>query len=72
MFSNVTTTTRITPNFTLQNWYIGLYLSEGERMGVRKVLEVWFMNLELWGLNFKGPLGGVELLVLVAGFKLQG
>ena len=30
----------ILPNFTLQNWYIGLYLSEGERMGVRKVLEV--------------------------------
>ena len=36
------------------------------------VISLWFMNLELWGLNFKGPLGGVELVVLVAGFKLQG
>ena len=41
LFSNVTTRTRrrrrTTPNLTLQNWYIGLYLRDGERMGVWKV-----------------------------------
>ena len=43
MFSHVTTRTRRTrrtrtsPNFTLQEGSIGLYLREGEKVGVRKV-----------------------------------
>ena len=37
-----------------------------------RVKSRWFISLELWGLNSKGPLGGVELVVLVAGFMLQG
>ena len=43
LFSHVTTTrtrtrrTRTSPNFTLQEGSIGLYLREGERVGVRKV-----------------------------------
>ena len=36
MFSHVTTRTT-SPNFTLQEGSIGLYLREGEKVGVRKV-----------------------------------
>ena len=39
MFSHVTTRTRTrtSPNFTLQEGFTGLYIREGERVGVRKV-----------------------------------
>ena len=38
LFSHVTRRTRRTsPNFTLQEGFTGLYIREGERVGVRKV-----------------------------------
>ena len=48
LFSNVTRR-RTPPKFTLQNWSIGLYIREVERMGVQKVswvcLEaIWFSD----------------------------
>ena len=54
LFSHVTTRTRrrrtrTSPNFTLQEGSIGLYLREGERVGVRKVsggclVVVWWVS----------------------------